>query len=62
MPTDPFLSLHVRRNHLVEDSLNQLSRLRAVDLKKRLRIEFVNEDGVDAGSSSFGGGWMIKVD
>ncbi|KAI9034347.1 hypothetical protein DFJ74DRAFT_649004 [Hyaloraphidium curvatum] len=49
LPTDPFLSLHVRRNHLVEDSLNQLSKLRAVDLKKRLRIEFVNEDGVDAG-------------
>lgn len=49
LPSDPFLSLHVRRNHLVEDSLNQLSRLRAVDLKKRLRIEFINEDGVDAG-------------
>ncbi|KAI9352279.1 hypothetical protein DFJ73DRAFT_959461 [Zopfochytrium polystomum] len=46
--TDPFLSLHVRRHSLIEDSLNQLQS-RHIDLKKKLRIEFVNEDGVDAG-------------
>ena len=46
--TDPFLSLHIRRNSLIEDSLNQLQS-RHIDLKKKLRIEFVNEDGVDAG-------------
>jgi hypothetical protein len=46
--TDPFLSIHVRRNHLIEDSLNQLQS-RQIDLKKRLRIEFVNEDGVVSG-------------
>ncbi|KAJ3332601.1 putative E3 ubiquitin-protein ligase [Blyttiomyces sp. JEL0837] len=46
--TDPFLSLHVRRSSLIEDSLNQLQS-RHIDLKKKLRIEFVNEDGVDAG-------------
>ncbi|KAJ3408711.1 putative E3 ubiquitin-protein ligase, partial [Chytridiales sp. JEL 0842] len=46
--TDPFLSLHVRRHALIEDSLNQLQS-RHIDLKKKLRIEFVNEDGVDAG-------------
>ncbi|KAI8823394.1 uncharacterized protein EV422DRAFT_565344 [Fimicolochytrium jonesii] len=46
--TDPFLSLHIRRNNLIEDSLNQLQS-RHFDLKKKLRIEFMNEDGVDAG-------------
>jgi E3 ubiquitin-protein ligase HECTD2 len=46
--TDPFLSLHIRRHALIEDSLNQLQS-RHIDLKKKLRIEFVNEDGVDAG-------------
>ncbi|TPX68906.1 hypothetical protein SpCBS45565_g02871 [Spizellomyces sp. 'palustris'] len=46
--TDPFLSLRIRRSALIEDSLNQLQS-RHFDLKKKLRIEFVNEDGVDAG-------------
>ncbi|KAI9097390.1 hypothetical protein DFS34DRAFT_621504 [Phlyctochytrium arcticum] len=46
--TDPFLSLRIRRGALIEDSLNQLQS-RHFDLKKKLRIEFVNEDGVDAG-------------
>ncbi|KAJ3156240.1 putative E3 ubiquitin-protein ligase [Geranomyces michiganensis] len=46
--TDPFLSLHVRRTSLIEDSLNQLQS-QHFDLKKKLRIEFVNEAGVDAG-------------
>jgi hypothetical protein len=46
--TDPFLTLRVRRTNLIMDSLNQLS-ARNNDLKKKLRIEFANEDGVDAG-------------
>ncbi|KAJ3402569.1 60S ribosomal protein L3 [Chytriomyces hyalinus] len=46
--TDPFLTLHIRRNHLIADSLNQLQS-RQIDLKKKLRIEFVGEPGVDAG-------------
>ncbi|KAJ3079025.1 putative E3 ubiquitin-protein ligase, partial [Quaeritorhiza haematococci] len=46
--TDPFLSINVRRSQLIEDSLNQLSS-RHIDLKKKLRIEFIHEDGVDAG-------------
>ncbi|KAI8916507.1 hypothetical protein DFJ77DRAFT_460091 [Powellomyces hirtus] len=46
--TDPFLSLHIRRTALIEDSLNQLQS-RHFDLKKKLRIEFMNEAGVDAG-------------
>ncbi|KAJ3391176.1 60S ribosomal protein L3 [Entophlyctis sp. JEL0112] len=46
--TDPFLTLHIRRNNLIADSLNQLQS-RHIDLKKKLCIEFVGEPGVDAG-------------
>ncbi|KAJ3194048.1 putative E3 ubiquitin-protein ligase [Irineochytrium annulatum] len=48
LPTDPFLSINVRRSHLINDSLTRLQD-RHIDLKKKLRIEFVQEDGVDAG-------------
>ncbi|KAJ3188690.1 putative E3 ubiquitin-protein ligase [Gaertneriomyces sp. JEL0708] len=48
MVVDPFLTINVRRNHLIEDSLNQLQS-RHFDLKKKLRIIFANEEGVDAG-------------
>ncbi|OMH86374.1 putative E3 ubiquitin-protein ligase mug30 [Zancudomyces culisetae] len=42
------LMLNVRRSCLADDSLRQLSTLEA-DLKKPLKINFVGEDGVDAG-------------
>ncbi|KAF9580589.1 putative E3 ubiquitin-protein ligase [Lunasporangiospora selenospora] len=42
------LILRVNRNNLIEESLTQLSKKEA-DLKKSLRIEFIGEDGVDAG-------------
>lgn len=48
MVSTPFLVLHVRRSNLISDSLNQISR-KGNELKKRLRIEFDNEEGVDAG-------------
>ncbi|KAF9435163.1 putative E3 ubiquitin-protein ligase [Entomortierella beljakovae] len=44
----PLLILRVNRNNLIEDSLTQLSR-NEMDLDKSLRIEFIGEDGVDAG-------------
>ncbi|KAI7863731.1 hypothetical protein BDF14DRAFT_1876193 [Spinellus fusiger] len=44
----PYLMLRVRREHLIEDSLSQLSQ-NELDLKKSLRIEFIGEEGVDAG-------------
>ncbi|KAJ2880532.1 putative E3 ubiquitin-protein ligase [Coemansia aciculifera] len=44
----PHLKLLIRRRCLVEDSLHQLATHEA-DLKKRLKIEFVGEEGVDAG-------------
>ena len=42
------LDIKVRRSHLLEDSLLQLGE-RETDLKKRLVVQFVGEDGVDAG-------------
>ncbi|KAJ1962910.1 putative E3 ubiquitin-protein ligase [Dipsacomyces acuminosporus] len=48
-PVDqPHLKLLIRRRCLVEDSLHQLA-THEQDLKKRLKIEFVGEDGIDAG-------------
>ena len=46
--TNPHLMLKVRRDCLIEDSLNQIG-MNEMELKKGLKIEFVGEDGVDAG-------------
>ncbi|KAG2197883.1 hypothetical protein INT47_003552 [Mucor saturninus] len=46
--SNPYLVLRVSRENLIEDSLRQLAQNES-DLKKSLRIEFVGEDGVDAG-------------
>ncbi|KAI8352708.1 hypothetical protein B0O80DRAFT_453724 [Mortierella sp. GBAus27b] len=44
----PLLIIRVRRNNIIEESLTQLSQ-NEMDLDKSLRIEFIGEDGVDAG-------------
>ncbi|KAI9221135.1 hypothetical protein BC828DRAFT_405199 [Blastocladiella britannica] len=44
----PFVPLRIRRTHLVEDSLSQLADP-TLDLKKRLRVQFADEEGIDAG-------------
>ena len=41
--------LRIRRNHLMEDALTEISRQRPRDLFKPLRVHFIGEDGVDAG-------------
>lgn len=38
------LSVHVRRNHIVEDALQQLT-MHMDDLHKPLRVTFLSEDG-----------------
>ncbi|XP_046646599.1 probable E3 ubiquitin-protein ligase HECTD2 isoform X3 [Daphnia pulicaria] len=43
-----FLNIHVRRSHLVLDSLNEIS-IKQRDLKKKLRVSFVGEPGLDMG-------------
>ncbi|KAL9551824.1 hypothetical protein PS6_004806 [Mucor atramentarius] len=46
--SNPYLVLCVSRDNLIDDSLRQLAQ-NELDLKKSLRIEFVGEEGVDAG-------------
>ncbi|XP_007894931.2 probable E3 ubiquitin-protein ligase HECTD2 [Callorhinchus milii] len=43
-----FLNIEVRRMHMVSDSLDELTRKRA-DLKKKLKVTFVGEAGLDMG-------------
>lgn len=45
----PFLPLHVRRDHLLEDSLTELQGKEPNDLKKELRVKFRGEEGLDYG-------------
>eukprot|EP01135_Chromosphaera_perkinsii_P003209 Nk52_evm16s238 gene=Nk52_evmTU16s238 len=48
VPTDPYLTIIIRRDHLIQDSLEQISKRRA-DLKKKIRVKFHGEAGIDAG-------------
>ena len=41
--------VRVRRTHLVEDSIDEISRQTQHDLRKPLKILFIGEEGVDAG-------------
>ncbi|KAG1677786.1 putative E3 ubiquitin-protein ligase HECTD2 [Nymphon striatum] len=43
-----FLNISIRRSHLVSDSLNEIVKKQA-DLKKKLRVSFVGEPGLDMG-------------
>ncbi|KAI8084518.1 uncharacterized protein BX664DRAFT_337173 [Halteromyces radiatus] len=45
----PYLVLEIRRDHIIEDTLQQLEEKSIHDLKKQLRIQFVGEEGVDEG-------------
>ncbi|KAI1887409.1 hypothetical protein AGOR_G00190000 [Albula goreensis] len=46
---NPFLVLHVRREHLVSDALRELTIYSDIDLKKPLKVIFDGEEAVDAG-------------
>ncbi|KAI8332283.1 hypothetical protein BC941DRAFT_505374 [Chlamydoabsidia padenii] len=45
----PYLVLEIRRDHIIQDTLQQLEEKSIQDLKKQLRIQFVGEEGVDEG-------------
>ncbi|XP_008203541.1 ubiquitin-protein ligase E3A isoform X1 [Nasonia vitripennis] len=54
-PTNPYLRLKVRRDHLIEDALVELEVVameNPYDLKKQLVVEFEGEQGVDEGGVS----------
>lgn len=51
-PLEQYLTLRVRRQCLVEDSLSSISEVVGAgheDIKKGLKVQFVNEEGIDAG-------------
>lgn len=50
--TSPFLELRVRREHLIEDSLSQLSTADRTELVKEMKVQFVGEEGIDEGGVS----------
>jgi hypothetical protein len=45
----PYLGIRVRRDHIVEDSLDALQAAPAADLRKPLRVSFEGEEGIDEG-------------
>ncbi|XP_011876712.1 PREDICTED: ubiquitin-protein ligase E3A isoform X2 [Vollenhovia emeryi] len=54
-PTNPYLRLKVRRDHLIDDALVELEMVameNPSDLKKQLVVEFEGEQGVDEGGVS----------
>jgi hypothetical protein len=42
--------VRVRRNHLVDDALDEIARQYRRDLFKPLRVHFIGEEGIDAGA------------
>jgi len=48
---NPFFIVQVRRDHLIQDSLDQiqLALRNGVDMKRQLKVKFFEEAGVDAG-------------
>ncbi|KAL1459581.1 hypothetical protein WDU94_011550 [Cyamophila willieti] len=54
-PTNPYLKLKVRRDHIIEDALVELEMIAMEndkDLKKQLVVEFEGEQGIDEGGVS----------
>lgn len=45
----PFLIIRVRRTNMVEDTMNQMARMPKGEFRKPLKVQFVGEEGVDAG-------------
>lgn len=49
MPIEPFITIRVRRTHIVEDTLREIQQFQLGDLKKPLRVMFDGEEAEDAG-------------
>lgn len=50
--TSPYLFLRVHRENIIQDTLQQIAAISARnknDLKKPLKVQFVDEEGVDEG-------------
>lgn len=44
-----FLNVHIRRTHIVEDTINQLLHHEITDYKRPLKVHFIGEEAEDAG-------------
>uniref|UniRef100_T1IQC0 Ubiquitin-protein ligase E3A n=1 Tax=Strigamia maritima TaxID=126957 RepID=T1IQC0_STRMM len=54
-PSNPYLKLRVRRDHIIDDALVELEMIAMEnpnDLKKQLVVEFLGEQGIDEGGVS----------
>ncbi|KAF5287693.1 hypothetical protein FQA39_LY15793 [Lamprigera yunnana] len=54
-PSNPYLRLRVRRDHIIDDALVELEMIameNPIDLKKQLVVEFEGEQGIDEGGVS----------
>jgi len=51
VPLDIHFNINVRRDHLIQDSIDQIQKALKdnIDMKKLLKVTFIGEDGVDAG-------------
>jgi len=47
--SSPYLVLKIRRDHIIEDALSELSRYPHDDLQSELKVQFVGEEGIDQG-------------
>lgn len=47
--TDPYLFLTIRREYVYKDTVEIVRNLSEEDMKKQLKVKFVDEDGVDSG-------------
>jgi len=45
----PVLALKIRREHLIQDTLAEIQSHDPAELKKKLRVQFVGEEGIDEG-------------
>ena len=49
MKVDPFYCLEIDREHLVKETLQKVKSAEPKDIRKRLRVSFKGEEGLDAG-------------
>lgn len=47
--TSPYLVLRIRREHIVEDTMQQIVQMPQDALKKPLKVKFIGEEGIDEG-------------
>ena len=47
-PQDIFLVINIRRQHLIEDTLNEISKT-GINLQRQIKVKFIGEQGVDEG-------------